>query len=77
MPDSQQGWSWHYCSINTLLTCDMVIAVETSFRAGKTALDKGPKAKKADQKALLKAFFFKLAKALPQCWGTGSLWAGC
>jgi len=56
--------------------CEVVIAVETSFRAGKTALDKGPKAKKADQKALFRAFS-KLAKALYRCWGAGSLWVGC
>ena len=56
--------------------CEVVIAVETSFRAGKTALDKGPKAKKADQKALFRAFL-KLEKALYQCQGAGILWVGC
>jgi len=35
-------------------TC--VIAVETSFRAGKTALDKGPKAKRLTKKLFLGLF---------------------
>jgi len=32
------------------------IAVETSFRAGKTALDKGPKAKRPTKKLFLRLF---------------------
>lgn len=36
-----------------------LFAAETSFRTGKTALGKGPEAKKAEKKLFLRFFFLK------------------
>lgn len=46
--------SWQCC--NAFLTCATVIAVETSFREGKTALDKGPIAERSNGKLILGHF---------------------
>ena len=43
-------------SLNTLLICEKVTDAEISFRAGKTALDKGPKAKRPSKKLFLRLF---------------------
>jgi len=49
---------------------------EPEVEAGKTALGKGSKVKKANRKALFQAFL-KPATVPWLCQGAGSLWEGC
>lgn len=64
-----------YIHCNVLCTAHWKTAAETSFVAGKTALDEGCGVKKANKKALSKAFL-KPATVVRLCWGAGTLWAG-
>jgi len=59
-----------------LTATTFAFVAETSFstEVQKTAQDKGSGAKKANKKALFKAFL-KPATALHLCWGASSLWA--
>ena len=47
---------WWY-GLTTLQMHHQLFAAETSFRTGKTALGKGPEAKKAEKKLFLRFFF--------------------